>query len=218
MESWILSSLGLLKWEVKDFSRYFVVTAPFGNYIALVPKDNNDDRDFTMYDGCGHVILEDMFSPSYHVVAAYWLEDQRLCIFLSDCRVIIYSPTNDPRRMVEVFSEEDIESGIKIKTAIVYGVTCFLVTEGNEVFSISEIGETLAKRAPSLPDDARFVFESCFICRKADIKVLGILPDSSISSRNTSIIISVQSGLFKGTIFFINNNSNTTHMLVVGVY
>lgn len=57
-----------------------------------------------------------------------------------------------------------------------------------------------------------------FIYRKADIKVLGILPDSSISSRNTSIIISVQSGLFKGTIFFINNNSNTTHMLVVGVY
>lgn len=204
-----------MKWDVSDFSKYFIATAPFGNYIALVPRDENEDRDFIMLDGCGNVILEDIFSPTYHVVHAAWLEDQRLCIFLNDCRVIIYSPTSDPRRMVEVFSEEDIESGIKIKTAITYGTSCFLITETNEVYCISEIGETLARKAPNLPEDVRYDYESFPYCSKSDIKVLGILPGSCISSRNTSIILSAQSGPFQGIVFFINNNSNTTHMLVV---
>lgn len=155
MESWILSSLGKMKWEVPDFSQYFIATGPYGNYIAFAPKDTNDKRDFTMYDGCGGVIVEDIFSPSYHVVATQWLEDQRLCIFLDDCRVIIYSPTSDPRRLLEVFSEEDIESGIKIKTAIAYATSCFLLTETNEVYFIAEIGETLARKAPSLPEEVR---------------------------------------------------------------
>lgn len=155
MESWILSSLGKMKWEVSDFSQYFIATGPYGNYIALVPKDSNENRDFTLYDGCGGIIVEDIFSPSYHVVATQWLEDQRLCIFLDDCRVIIYSPTSDPRRLLEVFSEEDIESGIKVKTAIAYGSSCFLLTETNEVYYIAEIGETLARKAPSLPEEVR---------------------------------------------------------------
>ena len=36
-------------------------------------------------------------------------------------------------------------------------------------------------------------------------------------SRNTSIIISVQSGPFQGIMFIINSNSNTTHILVVRI-
>ena len=147
--------MGKMKWDIEDFSPYFVATAPFGNYIALVPRDENENRDFRMYDGCGNIVLEDIFSPSYHVVSALWLEDQRLCIFLSDCRVIIYSPTQDPRRMMEILPEEDIESGVRVKFAIAYGVSAFLITEENEVYYISEIGETLAKKAPSLPEDVR---------------------------------------------------------------
>ena len=155
MESWVLSSLGTMKREISDFSRYFIATAPFGNYIAFVPKDENENRDFTLFDGCGNVILEDIFSPTYHVVDALWLEDQRLCIFLNDCRVIIYSPTSDPRRMFEIFTDDDIESGIRVKSAVAYGTSCFLITETNEVYCISEIGETMAKKAPSLPEDVR---------------------------------------------------------------
>lgn len=155
MDSWIISTLGSMKWDVKDFSPYFVVTAPFGHYIAFVPKDDNESRSLTIYDGCGKILVEDVLSPSYHVVAAHWLVDQRLCVFLDDCRALVYTVTSDPRRMIELLTEEEIESGIKIKEAYTYGLTCCLITRTNDIYFVSEIIETMARKAPSLPESVR---------------------------------------------------------------
>ena len=53
------------------------------------------------------------------------------------------------------------------------------------------------------------------ICRESDIKVLGMLPDTCISSRNTSVVVSVLSGPFKGVLFVVCDNSSDTRILVV---
>ena len=204
-----------MKWDVKEFSSYFVVTAPFGHYIALVPRDDNEMRDLTIYDGCGKVIVEDVLSPSYHIIGSHWLEDQRLCVFLNDCRVLEYTVTSDPRRMIELFSEEEIESGIKIKEAYTCGLTCCLITETNDIYFVSEVIETKARKAPSLPEDVRYDWYVAVKTRKSDIKILGMLPDTCIGSRNTSVVISVLSGPFKGILFVVCDNSNDTHILIV---
>ena len=157
MDTWILTTLGDMKWKIDDFSPYFVVTAPFGNYVALVPRNENEDRDFAIYDGCGTLLVEDVLSPSYQIVATHWLEDQRLCIFLEDCRCLVYTPNSEPRRMIEIFSEEDIEAGIKVKSALVSGLTCCLITSENDIYFTSDVTGSLAKKAPSLPADVKSV-------------------------------------------------------------
>ena len=217
MDTWILTTLGDMKWKIDDFSRYFVVTAPFGNYIALVPRNENEDRDFAIYDGCGTLLVEDVLSPSYQIVATHWLEDQRLCIFLEDCRCLVYTPNSEPRRMIEVFSEEDIEAGTKVKSALVSGLTCCLITTENDIYFTSDVTSSLAKKAPSLPEDVKCASWNRITCRKSEIKAIGILPDTCISSRNTSVLISVLSGPFKGIIFVVNSTSNNTRMLLVSV-
>ena len=45
--------------------------------------------------------------------------------------------------------------------------------------------------------------------------MLGMLPDTCISSRNTSVIVSVQSGPFKGVLFVVCDNSSDTRVIVV---
>ena len=150
-----MSSLGKMQWKVTDFSPYFVIPSPFGGYIALVPRPENEDRDLTIYDGIGNVIVEDVISPTYQIIRACWLEDQRLCLFLRDCRVLVYSCNSDPRRMITLFSEEEIESGIVLKDALVCGLTCGLLTQTNDVYFVPEIIGSLAKKAPSLPEDVR---------------------------------------------------------------
>ena len=155
MDTWILTTLCDMKWKIDDFSRYFVATAPYGHYIATVPKDENEDRDFAICDGCGVVIVEDIFSPSYHVIAAHWMEDQRLCIFLNDCRCLIYTPNSEPRRMIELFTEEEMESGLKIKDAYISGLTACVISTENDIYFISEIGSSFARKAPSLPEDVK---------------------------------------------------------------
>ena len=59
MDSWIISTLGSMKWDVKDFSPYFVVTAPFGHYIAFVPKDDKPDEMTAVCVG--------MFQPAFGI-------------------------------------------------------------------------------------------------------------------------------------------------------
>ena len=155
MDSWTVTSIGRMKWSVEDFSAYFVVTAPFGSYIALVPRDDNPNRDLFIYDGIGNSVVEDSLSSSYHVISCHWTEDQRLCIFLNDGRALVYLPTDEPRSMMELFSEEDMEAGIRLKEAFVSGLTCCFVSENNEVYFMQKLGEGVARKAPSLPEDAR---------------------------------------------------------------
>ena len=156
MDTWIFTDLGEMKWPVKDFARYHVATSPYGGFLALIPRDENDDRDFSIYDGCGTLLVEDVLSPSYHVVAAHWLEDQRLCIFLDDCRILIYTPSNEPRRMMEILTEEEIAAGVKVKNALISGLVCCLLTTTNDIYFSTDITANLAKRASSLPEDVRW--------------------------------------------------------------
>ena len=46
-------------------------------------------------------------------------------------------------------------SGIKIKEAYTYGLTCCLITTTNDIYFVSEIIETIARKAPSLPESVR---------------------------------------------------------------
>ena len=157
MDTWIFTDLGEMKWSVKDFSRYHVATSPYGGFIALIPCNDNEDRDFSIYDGSGTLLVEDVLSPSYHVVAAHWLEDQRLCIFLDDCRILIYTPSNEPRRMMEILTEEEIAAGVKVKNALVSGLVCCLLTTTNDIYFSTDITATLAKKASNLPEDVKWV-------------------------------------------------------------
>ena len=166
MDTWIFTDLGEMKWSVNDFSRYHVATSPYGGFVALIPRDDNEDRDFSIYDGCGTLLVEDVLSPSYHVVAAHWLEDQRLCIFLDDCRILIYTPSNEPRRMMEIFTEEEIAAGVKVKNALVSGLVCCLLTTTNDIFFSTDITANLAKKASSLPEDVRWVISHPSIVEK----------------------------------------------------
>lgn len=157
MDSWTITSIGRMKWEVESFSSHFVATAPFGSYIAFVPKNDNPNRDLFIYDGIGNTVVEDSLSSSYHVLSCHWTEDQHLCIFLDDGRAFVYTPTDEPRSMLELLSEEDMEAGVKMKEAYLYDQTCCFVSQENEVYFMSKLGEGVLKKAPSLPEDARFV-------------------------------------------------------------
>ena len=121
----------------------------------MVPRDDNPNRDLFIYDGIGNSVVEDSLSSSYHVISCHWTEDQRLCIFLNDGRALVYLPTDEPRSMMELFSEEDMEAGIRLKEAFVSGLTCCFVSENNEVYFMQKLGEGVARKAPSLPEDAR---------------------------------------------------------------